>query len=220
MRRTCERSGCGQPVAVIYGQESVTPDGLQQFWIDSWSPDLAEALPPVGARGVLCAAHGEQLIPPRGWTLVDRRDAIPRLFKPRLVVDHRAATSNPTPQESRRRQGDRTAPVQRRISDVPRPQLFNEINSESEVDVDRLVDGKDDPDRLSKDPAKSLVDQKADRENEELDFEIDGLQNPSGSLLRDAFRRAHSGKRDATKELLRPTSAPTAQTVSADSDGL
>ena len=200
MRRTCERPGCGQPVAVIYGQESVTPDGQQQFWIDVWSPDQAEAVPPAGARGVLCAGHGEQLVPPRGWTLVDRRDDVPRLFKPRLVVDHPTTGEIPAP---RRRQGDRTAPVQRRISDVPRPQLFSEINSEIDSDL----------------PVAPHVEQVPERANEESEVEIDGLLNPSGSLLRDAFRRANSVKRDATKELLRPTSTPSAPSVSADSDG-
>lgn len=190
MRRTCERPGCGEPVAVVYGQEDD-----QQFWVDAWSPDRAADVPPAGARGVLCAAHGEVLVPPRGWTLVDRRDVVPRLFKPRLVVagsDESAALKRPVPAPSTgsestvptvdrgtddtgsvRKRAPRSASSRRRISDVPRPQLFGEIERET----DPLGDAPE----------------------------------PSGSLLRDAFRRAGTMKREAAHELLRSTSvAPTA----------
>lgn len=175
-------------MAVVYGQD----DG-QQFWIDAWSPDRAADVPPAGARGVLCAAHGEVLVPPRGWTLVDRRDAVPRLFKPRLIMADSndtaslkkpapipseetragvpAATSDRKPDDtgSVRRRSPRSATSRRRISDVPRPQLFGEIDREA----DPLGD----------------------------------VPEPSGSLLRDAFRRAATTKREATHELLRSTSA-------------
>lgn len=202
MRRTCERPACGQPVAVVYGQESGVPDGVQQFWIDSWSPDLADATPPVGTRGVLCAGHGEQLVPPRGWTLVDRRDDVPRLFKPRLVLDE----STSSQAKSSRNPGTRrlTGPTPRRMSDVPRPQLFS--------DIDR--DTSDAPDTTTTPRHRAEV---TAREASETEVEIDGILNASGSLLRDAFRRANSIKRDATKELMRPTSSP--NVTSRDSDG-
>lgn len=192
MRRTCERPGCGEPVAVVYGQEDD-----QQFWVDAWSPERFSEVPPAGARGVLCAAHGEVLVPPRGWTLVDRRDAVPRLFKPRLVgsesdasapltkpVLASSAETKPAAPEvsgergsddtgSVRKRASRSATARRRISDVPRPQLFEEIDR----GTDPLGDAPE----------------------------------PSGSLLRDAFRRAGTMKREAAHELLRSTStAPVA----------
>ncbi len=199
VRRSCERPGCGQPVAVIYGQEpaSSLPDSPQQFWIDSWSADLCDADPPVGSRGVLCAVHGEQLVPPRGWNLVDRRDVVPRLFKPRLVVDTSQRVSSNSP-ETKTRPMARSETVQRRMSDVPRPQLFSDL------------------DRHEDDQPATTTDQNTDREISEI--EIDGLLKPSGSLLRDAFRRSSGGKRDATKELLRPTSVPAVSSTSAESD--
>lgn len=163
-------------MAVIYGQESG-----QQFWIDIWSAERVGDVPPAGARGVLCAEHGETLVPPRGWTLVDRRDPVPRLFKPRLVAalaDPSSPTNRPVTSEAPdetgnvRRRAGRSAALRRRVSDVPRPQLFGEMDRESEP------------------PGEE--------------------PEPSGSLLRDAFRRAAGTKRDATRELLRPTSAPPA----------
>jgi hypothetical protein len=84
------------------------------------------------------------------------------------------------------------------MSDVPRPQLFSDL------------------DRHEEDQPATAADQNTDREISEI--EIDGLLKPSGSLLRDAFRRSSGGKRDATKELLRPTSVPAASSTSAESD--
>ena len=200
VRRSCERPGCGQPVAVIYGQEpaSSLPDSPQQFWVDTWSADLCDAEPPVGSRGVLCAAHGEQLVPPRGWNLIDRRDSVPRLFKPRLVVDTSQRDSS-NPPETKTRRTDRSETQQRRMSDVPRPQLFSDL------------------DRNEEDQSTTATEPNADREV--IDIEIDGLLKPSGSLLRDAFRRSGGGKRDATNELLRPTSVPAVSSPSAELDG-
>jgi hypothetical protein len=84
------------------------------------------------------------------------------------------------------------------MSDVPRPQLFS------------------DPDRDEEEQSTTDTDQNTDRGVSEI--EIDGLLKPSGSLLRDAFRRSSGGKRDATNELLRPTSVPAVSSTSAESD--
>ena len=81
MRRLCEKPGCGQPVAVIYG---LAPSGTEAgLWVDHWSPERIEEIPPPGARGVVCQKHSESLSAPRGWSFEDRREAIPRLFKTR-----------------------------------------------------------------------------------------------------------------------------------------
>ena len=220
----CERPGCGQVVAVIYGQESVNPglDELEQFWIDSWSPDLVDAVPPAGSRGVLCSAHGEQLIPPRGWTLVDRREAVPQLFKPRLVVDQ--SQSGPTKtqealaREATSRRSDRTEALHRRMGDVPRPQLFSEFEKDSGISA-VTSDTPNLPTEKSVGPARELVSQERPSINEDSEIEIDGLLDASGPLLRDAFRRAASGKRDATRELLRPTSTPVTTSAPSESEG-
>lgn len=208
MRRTCERPACGQPVAVIYGQESATPDGVQQFWIDSWSPDLSDAVPPGGARGVLCSSHGEQLVPPRGWTLVDRRDDVPRLFKPRLVSDKSGINQQDTTRGFGVRRALGHAP--RRISDVPRPQLFSDIERDVQGDV------ADVPVRVVSSANSQPVQDVPSTDGSESDSEMNGILTASGSLLRDAFRRANSIKPDATKELMRPTSVPHATSIDSD----
>lgn len=177
-------------MAVVYGQEAAPPEsgGAQQFWIDAWSPERSEEIPPAGARGVLCALHGELLQPPRGWTLIDRRDAVPRLFKPQLVRDPSAPIGRPEDASGTiRRRSDRDGTGRRRPSDVPRPQLFGEIERSS--------------------PAGSPMD-------DETSAVPDELADVSGPMLRDAFRRAAIGNRDAARELLRPTSVP----PSADRD--
>lgn len=223
MRRTCERPGCGEPVAVVYGQEAAPPEsgGAQQFWIDAWSPERSDEIPPVGTRGVLCALHGELLQPPRGWTLIDRRDAVPRLFKPQLVRDPSAPMGRPQDGSGAiRRRAVRDGTGRRRASDVPRPQLFVDIERRAaEVAVDVAVSIEIANDASGGGPiGVSAADVGQTPTETRLDDEMspasDELADVSGPMLRDAFRRAAIGKRDATRELLRPTSVP----PSADRD--
>jgi len=73
MARLCERPGCSQPADVIYG---IDADHLL-VWIESL--DGANAY----RAGVLCRRHADAMVVPLGWMLDDRREAVPRLFKPR-----------------------------------------------------------------------------------------------------------------------------------------
>lgn len=76
MARLCERPGCSQPAEVIYG---IDADQLT-VWIEPFDDA-------VGYRGgVLCRRHADAMVVPLGWMLDDRREAVPRLFKPREVV--------------------------------------------------------------------------------------------------------------------------------------
>lgn len=72
MTRLCERPGCSEPGAVAYeidtGRRVVTLHG-------SLHPDEERA-------GVLCRRHADSMVVPRWWTLDDRREATPRLFRP------------------------------------------------------------------------------------------------------------------------------------------
>lgn len=130
MRRTCERPGCGAPSAVIYGYGTTASgaNGPGTMWLDAWSPDRDPLDAPADVRGVVCARHGALLSPPRGWTLDDRRESIPRLFKPRdrgalSVVPTDVA---PTPKKPKR---DPTAPTRRpKAVDLPRPRLFADLD--------------------------------------------------------------------------------------------
>ena len=73
MARLCERPGCSEPGAAAYG---MVPEDLL-FWI----APLHDA--PVDDHNVLCRRHADAMVVPRGWTLDDRREPIPRLFMPR-----------------------------------------------------------------------------------------------------------------------------------------
>jgi hypothetical protein len=44
-------------------------------WLGQWEPDADRA-----RAGALCRRHADSLAPPRGWTLDDRREPVPRLF--------------------------------------------------------------------------------------------------------------------------------------------
>lgn len=206
-------------MAVVYGQEAAPPEagGAQQFWIDAWSPERFDDIPPVGARGVLCALHGELLQPPRGWTLIDRRDAVPRLFRPQLVRDPSAPMGRPQDGSGAiRRRVVRDGVGRRRASDVPRPQLFGDLDRRP-ADVPDSVDAVADVSIGVADGVPAAVERRAPtetRHDDETSPAPDELADVSGSMLRDAFRRAAIGKRDATRELLRPTSVP----PSADRD--
>ena len=141
MRRLCEKPGCGQPVAVIYG---LAPSGTEAgLWVDHWSPERIDEVPPPGARGVVCQKHSESLSAPRGWSFEDRREAIPRLFKTR-DRGNLSAVPEPTT-ETVRTKADSTGSIKRdstgsikrdvtgsvkrpRPADIPRPSLFAELD--------------------------------------------------------------------------------------------
>jgi len=71
MVRLCERPGCSQIAEVNYGIE---PDRLV-VWIEGFDPQFPDR------PGVLCRRHADAMIVPVRWTLDDRREAVPRLFR-------------------------------------------------------------------------------------------------------------------------------------------
>ncbi|HAP78330.1 MAG TPA: hypothetical protein DCR14_19885 [Acidimicrobiaceae bacterium] len=73
MARLCERPGCSQPADVTYG---IDADHLT-VWIEPFDGAV------VYRAGVLCRRHADAMVVPLGWMLDDRREVVPRLFKPR-----------------------------------------------------------------------------------------------------------------------------------------
>ena len=245
MRRLCEKPGCGQPVAVIYG---LAPSGTEAgLWVDHWSPERIEEIPPPGARGVVCRKHSESLSAPRGWSFEDRREAIPRLFKTR-DRGNLSAVPEPTT-ETVRPKADSTGSIKRdvtgsakrpRPADIPRPSLFAELDEvvvetepvvttpvvevavtevsvaevavvviesvvetvpmfveeqvvEEEVEeVIEILPTQDDSTEL-------LIRQDVDTRwapHFDPDDDLGGMLDATGSMLRDAFRSRHNGRRD------------------------
>ena len=62
-----------------------------------WLAPLADA--PTLDSNVLCRRHADAMVVPIGWTLDDRREDQPRLFKPRQP----AATATPAPTRRKKR---------------------------------------------------------------------------------------------------------------------
>lgn len=245
MRRLCEKPGCGQPVAVIYG---LAPSGTEAgLWVDHWSPERIDEIPPPGARGVVCQKHSESLSAPRGWSFEDRREAIPRLFKTRdrgnlsAVPEPTTETVRPKSDSTGSLKRDVTGATKRdvtgsakrpRPADIPRPSLFAELDEPvvetpvvpvAEVSVAEVSVVVNEP--VVETVPMFVEEQVVEEEVEEVieilptqddstellirqdvdtrwaphfdpDDDLGGMLDATGSMLRDAFRSRHNGRRD------------------------
>ena len=199
MRRLCEKPGCGQPVAVIYG---LAPSGTEAgLWVDHWSPERIEEIPPPGARGVVCQKHSESLSAPRGWSFEDRREAIPRLFKTRdrgnlsAVPEPTTETPRPKADSTGSLKRDSTGSIKRdatgsvkrpRPADIPRPSLFAELDEPVVETVPMFVEEQvvEEPvakEFVSEEPVAEA--QVVEEELEEEVIEISPTQDDSTELL-------------------------------------
>ena len=222
MRRLCEKPGCGQPVAVIYG---LAPSGTEpMMWIDSWSPERIRDVTPPGARGVLCVRHGEMVSAPRGWVLEDRREAIPRLFKQRQR-GNLVAVPDSTADKLARPKRDSTGALKRsHTRDIPRPQLFVDLLGKDEPVVVKktpvvvvepvpvvveAVPVVVEPTAVEPDDSTEILIRQDDSHRGTSTFDPDEdfaeVREPTGSMLRDAFRPRYDDRRDPTSELFRST---------------
>ena len=254
MRRLCEKPGCGQPVAVIYG---LAPSGTEAgLWVDHWSPERIDEIPPPGARGVVCQKHSESLSAPRGWSFEDRREAIPRLFKTRdrgnlsAVPEPTTETPRPKADSTGSLKRDVTGATKRdvtgsakrpRPADIPRPSLFAELDEQVVIEpvvetpavevavvevsvpevavvvnepvvetvpmfveeqvVEELVVEEEVMEILptQDDSTELLIRQDVDTRwapHFDPDDDLGGMLDATGSMLRDAFRSRHNGRRD------------------------
>jgi hypothetical protein len=82
VRRLCERPGCAGLAEVSYGIDHVS----LVVWVDNKAVSEREL------AGRLCRRHANALVVPRGWTIDDRRDAVPKLFR---VDDEKIVESKP-----------------------------------------------------------------------------------------------------------------------------
>ena len=135
------------------------------FWI---SP-LGDA--PTPDPNVLCRRHADAMVVPRGWTLDDRREEIPRLFRPRPAGEQPAPVKR---SRSRTAAPDRgPAPEQLQIDgtgEIARPST-----GPTNGDADAAVDESDDSDTTW-------------LPSFDADDDLDGLLEASSPLLARAFR--------------------------------
>ncbi|MCX6533610.1 MAG: hypothetical protein NTW34_05385, partial [Actinobacteria bacterium] len=200
-------------MAVIYG---LAPSGTEAgLWIDSWSPERIRDVTPPGARGVLCVRHGEMVSAPRGWVLEDRREAIPRLFKQRQR-GNLVAVPDSTADNLARPKRDSTGALKRsRTREIPRPQLFVDLLGKDEpvaVETVAVVVEKTpvvpvvapipviveavpvvvEPTAVEPDDSTEILIRQDDSHRGTSTFDPDEdfaeVREPTGSMLRDAFR--------------------------------
>jgi hypothetical protein len=220
------------------------------LWVDHWSPERIDEIPPPGARGVVCQKHSESLSAPRGWSFEDRREAIPRLFKTRdrgnlsAVPEPTTETPRPKADSTGSLKRDSTGSIKRdvtgsvkrpRPADIPRPSLFAELDepvvetpvvevavtevSVAEISVvvsepvvetvpmfveEQVVEEEVEEEVIEIPPTQDdstelLIRQDVDTRwapHFDPDDDLGGMLDATGSMLRDAFRSRHNGRRD------------------------
>lgn len=146
-----------------------------------WIAPLNDA--PVADPSVLCRRHADAMVVPRGWTLDDRREPMPRLFMPR-----RPAAAEPEPAARPARRRSRPAPAdtgeQLQIDgtgEIPRPAIADDAaDTSAGVIVTEAAIGE---------PPESVPDAGARWEPTfDVDDDLDGLLEVRSPLLARAFR--------------------------------
>jgi len=100
----CERPGCAQPAAVEY---IIDPRSLL-LTLQNYALVKGER------RSALCATHGDRMSVPKGWSIDDRREDPPRLFRtPKSGVAPAKASAKKSAIESKQKK-----------KPVVRPMLF------------------------------------------------------------------------------------------------
>ena len=112
MAQQCERPGCAQPAAVEY---IIDPQSLL-LTLQNYDVVKGER------RSALCVTHGDRMSVPKGWSIDDRREDPPRLFKtPKSVVAPAKSTTKKSVTESKQKK-----------KPVARPMLFQTENQNVE----------------------------------------------------------------------------------------
>ena len=119
MRKLCERPGCGAPAEVSYGIDNAS----LTVWVDNRAIHEREH------AGRLCRRHADALVVPRGWTIDDRRQAIPQLFR---VVDTPVEPKAPQRTSSAETKPSASKSSSKREKRDDGPSLFETIEAELE----------------------------------------------------------------------------------------
>jgi hypothetical protein len=100
MGKLCERPGCSDVAAMSYGFDV---DRLL-VWLAPRDPEDD----PMRA-GALCLRHADAMVVPRGWTLDDRREPTPRLFRSPPVVPDEAKRTRTRARRPQKERGEQLA---------------------------------------------------------------------------------------------------------------
>lgn len=138
-----------------------------------WVAPLHDA--PVDDHNVLCQRHADAMVVPRGWTLDDRREPIPRLFVPRRADARSSSTEESPARRSRRRAKSGRDDVGEQLQidgtgEVTRPMIADDADGDPEGAIDGdVVQSRWQPDF-------------------DDDDDLDGLLEVRSPLLARAFR--------------------------------
>lgn len=166
VRRLCERPGCAAPAEVSYGMDNST----LTVWVDN------RAVPEREFAGRLCRRHANALTVPRGWTIDDRRDPTPKLF--------RIEEDSPPQRKPREKK-----PMKEKVV-RERPSLFENNPEPVVVAAEVVVAHVADPDETQAIPWSPRFASAAERASEE----DDGDQPVFGRLLGRAFGQSPKGE--------------------------
>ncbi len=170
MVRLCERPGCSQPADLSYGIDAAH----LTVWIEPLDPARPDR------PGVLCRRHADSMVVPLRWTLDDRREPVPRLFRLHATSEpapRQRATSRPIhpapPGTQLELDDDGLRPTAADLVPSPSPHVDGTDGTGGPVaDVASAADATGSPWRPVFDP----------------DDDLDGLLDASGPLLSRAFR--------------------------------
>ena len=152
-------------------------------------------------QNVLCLRHADAMSVPRGWTLDDRREEVPRLFTPRRPRET-TATRRPVrqPRPTRSKRAPRPEPVEQLVIDgtgeIERPTLPPDITAVEPVVPVEPAEPVPEPEvRAPLEVAEPVTDEATDmpeaepwRPSFDEDNNLDGLLEVSSPLLARAFR--------------------------------
>jgi hypothetical protein len=205
-------------VAVVYGTVP-GKDGSLTLWIDTFRADVSAARERE-IMGYVCRQHGERLSPPRGWMVDDRRESAPRLFRPQpnlSVVPDKAPRSRKDKVRDLPRPSlfaENSSPVAPPVVETPAPVVETPVIEEAVIEeavVEESVIEAPAPEPVvdptplraanvvvgpepSVDPSGDVT--RAWEPYFDPDDDLDGQLNATGSMLRDAFRSRHNGRRN------------------------
>ena len=138
--------------------------------------------------GSLCRRHADSMVVPRGWTLDDRRDPGPRLFRSRAGAGTSATTATKaakttkaaTATKGSRASSGEAAPARRRRRSAPTAPPAEQLDLEAEVrTVADMTGAPSDPDSTAPLPWWPVFDEHDD---------LGGVLAADSPLLRRAFR--------------------------------
>jgi hypothetical protein len=163
----CERPGCAQPAAVEY---IIDPQRLL-LTLQNYEVVKGER------RSALCATHGDRMSVPKGWSIDDRREDPPRLFKTaKSGVAPEKASAKKSATESKQKK----KPVVRPMLFQAEKQVVEEVQEVQKVQapVTKLVVRDADLEETKAMPWTPQFDRTDD---------LGGVLRPKGKLLSRAF---------------------------------